>query len=62
MAKLLAYSIVKHSKNVVFVGILVLVEGQKEGQAYRFCKDLCHFKAVSIQLVYPLPNILEIVD
>ena len=44
------------------MGAVILAEGQKERQEYRFCADLCYINTVSTQHVYPLPSIPEIVD
>ena len=48
MAELVACSVVKYSEDVIFAGGVILVEGQKEGQAFRFYTDLykyCNYTA-----------------
>ena len=62
MAELMACWVVEHSGDVACTGGIILVEGQKEGQADRFCTNFCHTNAMSTQYVYTLPRILQIVD
>ena len=62
MAEIVAYGVVEHSEDVACGGSIVLVKAQKEWQTHRFCTNFCHINTVSIQHIYLLPSIPEIVD
>ena len=62
MDNLVACGVVERSADVSCAGGVVLVEGQKEGQKFRFCTDFREINSVARQCKYPLPDIPQIID
>ena len=57
MAELVACRVFEHSEDIACTGGAVMVEGQKEGQKYRFCTNFHNINGVLTQHVYSLPII-----
>ena len=62
IAELVNCRVIEHSEDIACEDSAILVEGQKEGQVYRFCISFSYINAVFTKHVYLLPSILEILD